>query len=101
MGIAAQLEGKTQYSLMMYLAAYSIDKSYIVPIQNLAGWYATQGQLEVAMLWIDRLLEISPDWQTRNDIIDYLLKDEAIHNLRKHKRFVEEVSNKIKSSKRK
>ncbi|NLI15638.1 MAG: hypothetical protein GX409_05045 [candidate division Zixibacteria bacterium] len=101
MGIAAQLEGKTQYSLMMYLAAYSIDKSYIVPIQNLAGWYATQGQLEDAMLWIDRLLEISPDWQTRNDIIDYLLKDEAINNLRKHKRFVEEVSNKIKSSKRK
>jgi hypothetical protein len=100
MGIAAQLEGKTQYSLMMYLAAYSIDKTYIVPIQNLAGWYATQGQLEEAMLWVDQLIQTCPDWLTREDMIDFFAKDEAIHNLRKHKRFIEEISNKIKLSKR-
>jgi tetratricopeptide (TPR) repeat protein len=95
-GIAAQLEGKTQFSLMMYLAAYSIDKTYIVPIQNLAGWYSTQGQLEEAMIWIDRLILICPDWLSREDITDFFAKDEAIHNLRKHKRFIEDISHKIK-----
>lgn len=96
MGIVAQLEGKTHYSLMMYLAAYSIDKTYIVPIQNLAGWYSTQGRLEVAMLWVDRLVETCPDWLTREDIVDFFAKDEAIHNLRQHERFIKEISNKIK-----
>jgi hypothetical protein len=96
MGIAAQLEGKTQYSLMMYLAAYSIDKTYIVPIQNLAGWYSTQGRLEEAMMWADQLTLTCRDWQTREDIVDFFAKDEAIHNLRKHKRFIEEIANKIK-----
>jgi hypothetical protein len=100
MGIAAQLEGKTQYSLMMYLAAYSIDKTYIVPIQNLAGWYSTQGRLEEAMIWVDQLLLTCRDWLSRDDIIDFLVKDEAIHNLRKHKRFVEEITNKINHQKR-
>jgi hypothetical protein len=96
MGIAAQLEGKTQYSLMMYLAAYSIDKTYIVPIQNLAGWYSTQGLLEEAMMWADQLTLTCRDWLTREDIVDFFAKDEAIHNLRKHKRFIEEIANKIK-----
>jgi hypothetical protein len=96
MGIAAQLEGKTQYSLMMYLAAYSIDKTYIVPIQNLAGWYSTQGRLEEAMMWADQLTLTCRDWLTREDIVDFFAKDEAIHNLRKHKRFIEEIANKIK-----
>jgi len=97
MGIIAQLEGQSHYSLMMYLAAYSIDRKYVVPIQNLAGWFATNGRLAEAQSWIDRLIEICPDWASREDMVLFFEKDESIHNLRNYQPFIDKIMTKIKN----
>jgi hypothetical protein len=95
MGIIAQLQGRSQFSLMMYLASHFIDKNYVVPIQNLAGWYATHGQLAEAQTWIDRLVQVCPDWAQREDMIDFFQKDESIHNLRNYEPFINQILRKI------
>lgn len=96
MGIIAQLEGHSHYSLMMHLAAHFIDRNHIVPMQNLAGWFATHGQLAEAQAWVEQLIHIYPDWHQREDMVDFFKKDESIHNLRSYEPFINNILEKIK-----
>lgn len=94
-GIIAQYEGHSQYSLAMYLAAHFINKKAIVPMQNLAGWYARREKLENAQDWINQIINAFPDWLDNAEIKNFFIKDESLRNLRTYKPFVDNVLLKI------
>lgn len=96
MALVAQKEGHEQFSKAMYLAAHFIDSSAIPPIANIAGWYSRKGDLENSQRWIEKLLELYPDWPENEEIKTFLEKDEMLRNLRRHEPFKEKVLSKIK-----
>jgi tetratricopeptide (TPR) repeat protein len=96
MGLVAQKEGHEEFSLAMYLAAHFIDNMAIPPIANIAGWYSRKGKLDKAQMWIDKLLELYPDWRANREIVTFLEKDEMLGNLRLYEPFKKKVLDKIK-----
>jgi tetratricopeptide (TPR) repeat protein len=96
MALAAQKEGHEEFSKAMYLAAHFIDNMAIPPMANMAGWYSRRGELEESMSWIEKLIELYPDWHKNDEITTFLLKDEMLKNLRSYGPFNKKVLNEIK-----
>ena len=84
----------------MYLAAHFIDNMAIPPIANIAGWYSRKGELEKSQKWIEKIIELYPDWHENEEITTFLLKDEMLRNLRSYEPFKEKVLKVLKGKKR-
>ncbi len=91
MALVAQKEGHDEFSKAMYLAAHFIDNKAITPMANIAGWYSRKGELEKSQKWIEKIIEIYPDWHENEEIKTFLLKDEMLRNLRSYRPFKERV----------
>jgi len=99
MALVAQKEGHEEFSKAMYLAAHFIDNMAIPPIANIAGWYSRKGELEKSQKWIEKIIELYPDWHENEEITTFLLKDEMLRNLRSHEPFKEKVLKAINGKK--
>jgi tetratricopeptide (TPR) repeat protein len=99
MALVAQKEGHEEFSKAMYLAAHYIDNKAIPPMANIAGWYSRKGELENSQSWIDKLLDLYPDWHENEEITTFLEKDEMLRNLRTHEPFKKKVLSKIERKK--
>lgn len=99
MGLVAQKEGHEEFSLAMYLAAHFIDGMAIPPVANIAGWYSRKGELEKAQKWIEKLIDLYPDWCENEEIVGFLEKDEMLRNLRLYDPFQKRILSKIKEGK--
>jgi tetratricopeptide (TPR) repeat protein len=99
MALVAQKEGHEEFSKAMYLAAHYIDNKAIPPIANIAGWYSRKGEMENSQRWIEKLLELYPDWYENGQITTFLEKDEMLKNLRDYEPFKKKVLSKIKRKK--
>ncbi len=100
MALVAQKEGHEEFSKTMYLAAHFIDNMAIPPIANIAGWYSRKGELEKSQKWIEKIIELYPDWHENEEITTFLLKDEMLRNLRSYEPFKEKVLKVLKGKKR-
>jgi len=100
MALVAHKEGHEEYSRAMYLAAHFIDDMAIPPIANIAGWYSRKGDLEKSQKWIEKIIELYPDWHENEEITTFLLKDEMLRNLRSYEPFKDKVLKTIKEKKR-
>ncbi|UCE65223.1 MAG: hypothetical protein JSU85_10120 [Candidatus Zixiibacteriota bacterium] len=100
MALVAQKEGHEEFSKTMYLAAHFIDNTAIPPIANIAGWYSRKGELEKSQKWIEKIIELYPDWCENEEITTFLLKDEMLRNLRSYQPFKKKVLKVIKKKNR-
>ena len=71
----------------------------IPPIANIAGWYSRKGDLEKSQRWIERIIELYPDWYENEEIKTFLLKDEMLRNLRSYEPFNQKVLKVLKEKK--
>ncbi|UCC81157.1 MAG: hypothetical protein JSW64_07315 [Candidatus Zixiibacteriota bacterium] len=99
MALVAQKEGHEEFSKAMYLAAHFIDNMAIPPMANIAGWYSRKGELEKSQKWIEKIIELYPNWHENEEIKTFLLKDEMLRNLRSYAPFKEKVLKKIRKKK--
>ena len=95
MGLVAHNEGYDEFSKVMYLAAHFLDKKAQFVLCNLAGWYARRGKLEQAQQWIDKIIDVDPEWQQDDETVAFFLKDESLYNLRGYEPFKQKVLSKI------
>lgn len=95
MALVAQKEGHEEFSKAMYLAAHFIDNMAIPPMANIAGWYSRKGELEKSQKWIEKIIELYPEWYENEEIRTFLLKDEMLRNLRSYAPFKEKILNVI------
>lgn len=95
LGLIAHNEGHDHFSKAMYLTAHHLDNNAVTPMRNLAGWYSRRGNLESAQKWIDKIIDVRPDWIEDDGIVTFLKMDESLHNLRDYEPFKQAVTAKI------
>ncbi|MCP3681847.1 MAG: hypothetical protein GY861_04080 [bacterium] len=100
MGLIAHNEDHDEYSKMLYLTAHVIDMKAYAPIVNLAGWCSRRGKLEEAQKWIDKIIEIYPNWIEKERLVSIFSMDESLNNLRSYKIFKDEIMYKIEEKKK-